>query len=113
VLLLNECLLLLLISLSTQSGNFWIQPHMNNEELHNLYSSQNIFRLIKPRLMRWAGHIASRGRLRNEYILVGKLQGKRPLGRSRCRRENNVKTDIRGVGCEGVDWIYLAQYRVQ
>jgi hypothetical protein len=58
---------------------------LHNEELHNLYTSPNIIRMIKSRRMRWAGHVARMGELRNAYsILVGKPGGKRPLGRPRC-----------------------------
>jgi hypothetical protein len=59
---------------------------LHNEELHNLYSSPNIIRMMKSRRMRWAGHVARMGEKRNAYrILVGKLEGKRPLGRPRRR----------------------------
>jgi hypothetical protein len=55
---------------------------LQNEELHNLYFSPNISRMIKSKRMRWAGHIARRGEKRNPYrILVGNPEGKRPLGR--------------------------------
>jgi hypothetical protein len=55
---------------------------LHNEELHNLYSSPNIIRMIKSRRMRWAWHVARMGENRNAYsILVGKPEGKRPLGR--------------------------------
>jgi hypothetical protein len=54
---------------------------LHNEELHNLYSSPNIIRMIKSRKMRWTGHVARMGETRNAYrILVGKPEGKRPLG---------------------------------
>jgi hypothetical protein len=57
---------------------------MHNEELHNLYSSPNIIRMIKSRRMRWAGHVARMWEKRNAYrILVGKPKRKRPLGRPR------------------------------
>jgi hypothetical protein len=57
---------------------------LHNEELHNLYSLPNIIRMIKSRRMRWAGHVARMGERRNAYmILVGKPEGKRPLGRRR------------------------------
>jgi hypothetical protein len=57
---------------------------LHNEELHNLYSSPSIIRMIKSRKIRWAGHTARMGEKRNAYtILVGKPEGKRPLGRTR------------------------------
>jgi hypothetical protein len=57
-----------------------------DEELHNLYSSPSIFRIIKSRRMRWAGHVARMGEKRNVYrLLVAKPEGKRPLGRLRRR----------------------------
>jgi hypothetical protein len=46
-------------------------------------------------------------------ILVGKPEGKRPLGRHRCRREDNIRMDLREIGWEGVDWIHLGQDRDQ
>jgi hypothetical protein len=59
---------------------------LHNEELHNLYPSPNIIRMIMSRRMRGAGHVARRGEKRNAYrILVGKPEGKRPLGRPRRR----------------------------
>jgi hypothetical protein len=60
---------------------------LHNEELHNLYFSPNIIRMIKSRRMRWAGHVARMGDKRNAYrILVGKPKGRRPLGRPRRKR---------------------------
>jgi hypothetical protein len=68
---------------------------LHNEELHNLYSSPNIIRMIKARRMRWARHVARMGAKRNAYrILVGKPEGKRPLGRSRHRWVDNIKMDL-------------------
>jgi hypothetical protein len=65
---------------------FGPRRNCNNEELHNLYSSPNIIRLIKFRRMRWAEHVARMGETRKAYkILVGKPEGKRPLGRPRRR----------------------------
>jgi hypothetical protein len=65
---------------------------LHNEELHNLYSSPSIIRMIKSRRMRWAGHVALIGAKRNAYsILVGKPEGKRPLGRLRRRWAKNIK----------------------
>ena len=82
---------------------------LQNEELNDLYSSPNIFRVIKSRRMRWAGHVARMGKRRGVCrFLVGKPEEKRPLGRPRRRWENNIKMDLQEVGCEGVDWIKLA-----
>jgi hypothetical protein len=65
---------------------------LHNEELHNLYSSPSIIRIIKSRRMRWAGHVGQMGEKRNEYrLLVGKPEGKRPLGRPRRRWRDNIK----------------------
>jgi len=62
--------------------------------------------------MRWAGHVAGMGERRDVYrVLVGKLEGKRPLGRTSCRWEDNIKMDFEEVGCGGMDWIELAQDR--
>jgi hypothetical protein len=69
------------------------------EELHNLYCSPNIIRMIKSSSMRWAGHVTRIGEKRNAYrILVGKPEGRRPLGRPRRRRVNNIKIDLREIG---------------
>jgi len=62
--------------------------------------------------MRWAGHVARMGETRGVFrVLVGKREGKRPLGRPRCRWENNIRMDLHEVGCGGMDWIDLAQDR--
>jgi hypothetical protein len=63
--------------------------------------------------MRWAGHVARR-ETRNAYrVLVGKPEGKRPLGRPRSRLVNNSKIDLIEIGWDGTDWIDLAQDRDQ
>jgi hypothetical protein len=69
---------------------------LHNEKLHNLYSSLNIIRMIKSRRMRWARHVARIEEKRNSYrILVGKPEGKRPLGRPRRRWVDNIKIDLK------------------
>jgi hypothetical protein len=83
-----------------------------NEGLHNLYSSPSIIRIIKSRRMRWAGHMARMGKKRNLYrLLVGKPEGKRPLGRPRRRWIDNIKMDLLEIGLNVVYWIRLAQDR--
>ncbi|KAJ4440065.1 hypothetical protein ANN_08196 [Periplaneta americana] len=83
-----------------------------NAELHALYSSPDIIRNIKSRRLRWAGHVARMGESRNAYrVLVGRPEGKRPLGRQRRRWEDNIKMDLREVGYDDRDWINLAQDR--
>jgi hypothetical protein len=69
---------------------------LHNEELHNLYSSSSIIRMINSRRMRWIGHVARMEAKRNSYrILVGKPEGTRPLKRPRRRWMNNIKMDLR------------------
>jgi hypothetical protein len=64
---------------------------LHNDELHNLYSSPNIVKVIKSRRMRWAGYVARMGEGRGVYrVLVGRPEGKRPLGRPRSRWEDNI-----------------------
>jgi hypothetical protein len=87
---------------------------LHNEELHNLYSSPSIIRMIKSRRMRLAGHVARMGEKRNAYrIFVGTPERKRPLGRPRCRWVDNIKMVLREIGWDGMDWIDLAQDRDQ
>jgi hypothetical protein len=86
---------------------------LHNDELHSLYSSSNIVRVIKSRRMRLAGHAACTGEGRGVYrVLVGRPEGKRPLGRPRHRWENNIKMDLGEIGIDGLNWIQLAQDRV-
>jgi hypothetical protein len=83
-------------------------------KLHSLYSSPNIFRVIKSRRMRWAGHVARMGKGRGVYrVLVGRPEFKRPLGRPRRRWEDNIKMDLMEIGIDGAYWTQLAQDRIQ
>jgi hypothetical protein len=93
----------------------WVNSeNLHNDELHSLSSSPNIVTVIKSRSMRWAEHVACMGKERSVYrILVGRTEGKRPLGRPRRRWEDNIKMDLREMGIDGVNWIQLAQDRVQ
>jgi hypothetical protein len=87
---------------------------MHNDELHDLYSSPNIVRVIKSRRMRWAGHVARMGEGGGVYrVLVGRSEGKRPLGRPRRRWEDNIKMDLGEIRIDGANWIRLAQDRVR
>jgi hypothetical protein len=86
---------------------------LHNDELHSLYSSPNIVRMIKSRRMRWAGHVARMGEGGSVYrVLVGRPEGKRPLGRPRRRWEDNIKLDLREIRINGANWIQLAEDRV-
>jgi hypothetical protein len=83
---------------------------LHNEELNDLYSSPNVIRGIKSRRMRWARHVARMGERRSAYrILVGRLEGRRPLGRPSHRWDNNI--NLQEVGWGGMDWIDMAQDR--
>jgi hypothetical protein len=84
---------------------------LHSEELHNLYCSPSIMRIIKSRRMRWAGHVARMGEKRDVYRLVGKPERKRPLGRPRLRWIDNIEMDLLEIGLTVVDWIGLAQDR--
>jgi len=85
---------------------------LHKEELNDLYSSLKIVRVIKSRRMRWAGHVARMGKERGVYrILVGKPEGKRPLGIPRHSWVDNIRMYLQEVGCVYMDWIGLAQDR--
>jgi hypothetical protein len=85
---------------------------LHNEELEDLYTSPSVIRIVKSRRTRWAGHVARLGEKRNVYrLLVGKPEGKRPLGRPRRRWMDNNTMDLVVIGWGGVDWIGLAQDR--
>ena len=88
----------------------WRKQH--NEELNDLYSLPNIVRVVKSRRMRWAGHVARMGEdKRVQRVLVGKPEGKGPLGRPRRRWEDNIKIDLQEVEGGRGDWVELVQDR--
>jgi hypothetical protein len=83
---------------------------LHNKELYDLYSSSSIITIIRSRRMKQVGHIAQMGAKRNTYrLLVGKPEGRRPLGRPRCSWIDNIKMDLLETGLGGVDWIGLAK----
>jgi hypothetical protein len=85
-----------------EEDRLWRKLH--NDELHSLYSSPNIVRVIKSRRMRWVGHVAHMGDGRGVLcVLVRRPEGKRPLGRPRHRWEDNNKMDLRETGMDGVN----------
>jgi len=85
----------------------WRRLHDEELRVNDMYSSPSIVRVITSRRMRWAGHVARMGEEREVYrVLVGKPEGKRPLGRSRRRW-----MDLQEVGCGYMDWIGLSQDR--
>jgi hypothetical protein len=85
---------------------------LHNDELNGLYSLPNIVRVIKSRRLRWAGYVARMGEGRGVYRdLLGKSEGKRPLGRPRRRWDYNIRMGLQEVGCRGMDCIELAQDR--
>jgi hypothetical protein len=93
-------------------GGLWRKLH--NNELHNLYSSPNIVRVIKSRRLMWPGHVARMMEGRGVHkVMVRKPESNRALGRPRCRWEDNIKMDLREIGIDGANWIRLAQDRVQ
>jgi hypothetical protein len=90
----------------------WRELH--NDEHHSLYSSPNIVTVIKSRRMRGAGHVAHMGEGRDVYrVLVGRPEGKRPLGRHKRRWEDNIKMNLRKIGVDVANWDQLAKDRVQ
>jgi hypothetical protein len=85
---------------------------LHKEELNDLYSSPSMVRVINLRRMRRAGHVARMQEMRDIYrVLVGKPEGKRPLGGPRHRWQDNIKMSLQKVGCRGMEWIELAQDR--
>jgi hypothetical protein len=96
----------------TEEDGSWRKLH--NDELHSLYSSWNIVWVNESRRMRWARHVARMGEGRGAYrVLVGRPEGKIPLGIPRLMWEDNIKMDLGEIEIDGANWIRLAQDRVQ
>jgi hypothetical protein len=90
----------------------WQEAGENCTMKSSIICSSDIIRMAKSRRMRWAGHVVLMTEMRNVYkIFVGKPKGKSLLRRPKRRRENNIKTHLREVGCESVGWVHLAQDR--
>jgi len=82
---------------------------LHNGEFSDRYSLLNIVRVVKSRRMRWVGHVACMGEERGVHrVLVGKPEGKRPMGRPRCRWEDNIKMNLQEMGGACGDWMELA-----
>jgi hypothetical protein len=104
LLLLLSSLLVLSSSSSSEREEDGSWRKLHNDELHSLYSSPNIIMVIKSRRMRWAGHVARMVEGRGVYrVLVGRPEGKRPLGRLRRRWEDNIKLDLRKIVIDGAN----------
>jgi len=87
---------------------------LHNEEQQGLYDSPDVVKIMKSRRLRWAGHVARMGKKRRLYsILVGRPDGRRPLGRPIHRREDNIRRDLREVGVRDENWLDIAQDRIQ
>jgi hypothetical protein len=85
--------------------------NLDKKELHDLYSSPSIIRIIKSRRIRWEGHVARMGEKKVYRLLVGKPEGKRPIGRPRRRWVDNIRMNLGEVGWGDVDWVGLAKDR--
>jgi hypothetical protein len=106
----RTCCTLIRVTLPPVLTGEWRKLH--NEELNDLYSLPNIVRAVKLRRMRWAGHVARMGEGRGVHVvLVGKPEGKRPLGGPRRRWEDNINIDLQEVGGGCWYWMERAQDR--
>ena len=93
-------------------AHFWCFLEGDISQLYYIFVHNDIIYKILSRICRWAGHVARMGDGRGVYrVLVEKPEGKRPLRRRGRRWEDNIKKDLQEVGCEGMDWIELAQDR--
>jgi hypothetical protein len=100
------------------SSHLWSKDGWSNRKMEEVVQWRVSFivpipnRQMKSRRMRWAGHVARMGEERKVYrVLMGKLEGTRPLGRQRHRWEDGIRMDLREIGWGSVDWIQLAQDR--
>ena len=85
---------------------------LHNGELHDLYGKPDIMRIVKSRRLRWAGQVTRMGNERGALkLLVGKPEGKRPVGRLRMSWENNINHDLREVDYTWDDWKTIAEDR--
>ena len=97
--------------MNTKNSVLNYKRRFHNEELHSLYHSHNIVRVIKPRRMRWAGHVARMEEGRSAFkILTGTPTGKRLLGTPRRRLEGNKKWILK-IGINTRNWVDMAQDR--
>ena len=106
--IISDAILIFFFSDTGETLRFWTALF----QINDLYSSPNIVRVIKSRRMRWAGHVASMDKERGCIgFWWGEPEGRRPLGRPRRRWVDNIRMDLREVGCGHVYWIGLAQVR--
>ena len=83
---------------------------LHNEKIHSLYRSPNIFRVIKSRRLRWTGHVTRMEKGGSSLkTLIGKHTAKIRLGRPRCRREDNIRIDLKEIGFNTRNWVDSAQ----
>jgi len=86
---------------------------LHNEELHGLYDSPDVMKIMKSRRLRWAGNVArTEGRRRLYSIAIGRPDGRRPLGRPRRRWEDNIRRDLREVAVRYENWLDIVQERI-
>jgi hypothetical protein len=95
-----------------EEGGSW--GKLDNDEIHELYSSRNIVRVIKSRRIRWAGYVTRMAEGRGVYsVSIGRPKGKRSLGRPRHKWEDSINMGLKETGIDEANWIRLAQHRVR